>query len=191
VDIRQFFFKYRGFTPVPFVLIVIFFAQPTLSSFLVGLLLMLLGECIRIWGVSYAGGATRTRNVGAGQLITNGPFARVRNPLYIGNMLMYSGAAVIANVWLPWLIIIVLIFFGFQYYFIVNLEEEKLRELFGQEYADYCKKVPRFFPRLIAVTSDNPVQPDFAGAVRSEKSTFISFSVILVLLAGKMYLFKK
>ncbi len=189
MDIRQFFFKYRGFTPVPIILVVIIFAHPSYRSLLWGLLPMVLGELIRIWGVSYAGGATRTRNVGAPFLVTNGPFSFVRNPLYIGNLLMYSGAAVIANVWLPWLVIAVFLFFLLQYYFIVNLEEEQLTKIFGEEYQDYRRKVPRFLPRLKPAVSQDPVQPDFAGAIKSEKSTFLSFLVIIILLAGKMLIF--
>ncbi len=189
MDIKQFFFKYRGFTPVPVILIVIIFAEPSVTSFLWGISLMVIGEIVRISGVSYAGGATRTRNVGAPQLVTNGPFGYVRNPLYIGNILMYSGAAVIANVWLPWLIFAVLIFFGIQYHLIVKLEEEKLENLFGQAYLDYKKQVPRFIPQFPAYASAQPVAPDYSGALKSEKSTFISFAAILILLAGKMILF--
>lgn len=189
MDFRQFFFKYRGFTPIPLILIVLMVAEPTLPSFLLGLILMVPGELIRIWGVSYAGGATRTRNVGAPRLVTSGPFAYLRNPLYLGNMLMYTGAALIANVWLPWLILVVWVFFGVQYYFIVKLEEEKLEELFGQRYRDYCAQVPRFLPRVSSVDLSNPVPPDLKNALQSEKSTFISFAVILLLLGGKMILF--
>ena len=146
MDVRQFFFKYRGYTPVPLILIVIIFAKPSPRSFLGGLVLMLIGEIIRFWGVSYAGGATRTRHVGAQQLVTNGPFGHVRNPLYIGNIFMYTGAAIIAHIWMPWLIFAVWILFGIQYYLIVNLEEENLHKLFGQKYLFYCKQVPRFLP---------------------------------------------
>ncbi len=186
MDIRQFFFKFRGFTPIPFILIVIIFAQPTSTSFLRGLIFMIIGEFIRIWGVSYAGGATRTRNVGAPRLVTSGPFAYVRNPLYIGNMLMYIGAGIIANVWMPWLIFAILTFFGIQYGFIVNLEEEKLSHLFGEEYSNYKKHVPRFVPRLKPIKSSHPIQPDYKEALRSEKSTFLSFMAILLLLAVRM-----
>ncbi|GAB4337045.1 MAG: hypothetical protein Kow0037_19260 [Calditrichia bacterium] len=189
MTIEQFFFKFRGFTPVPLVLIVLIFAQPTGNSFLLGCALMVVGELIRIWGVSYAGGATRTRNVGAHQLVTNGPFAHLRNPLYLGNMFMYTGAAVIANVWIPYLILFTWIFFGIQYYFIIKLEEEKLKELFGQTYLDYCQRVPRILPQLKAAPSENPVKPDLPGALRSEKSTFISFASILILLFLKMKFF--
>jgi protein-S-isoprenylcysteine O-methyltransferase Ste14 len=187
MDVRQFLFKYRGFTPVPLLLGVLIIAQPTLYSFLGGIMVMLMGETIRLWGVSYAGGATRTRKVGANRLVTSGPFARVRNPLYIGNILLYIGTALIANVWLPWLIGLVLLYFGTQYYFIVKLEEEKLKQLFGLEYLEYQGKVPKFLPRLHPIESKNPVFPDFLAALRSEKSTFISFITILVLFLAKLY----
>lgn len=169
-------------------MIVLIFAQPTFASFSWGIFLMVLGELIRIWGVAYAGGATRTRNVGAPELVTSGPFARVRNPLYIGNMLMYTGAAVIANVWQPWLVIFIWVFFGVQYYFIVNLEEEELNKIFGGPYHKYCKNVNRFIPNLRAYKINHQNQPDYKMALISEKSTFISFLTILILMAGKMYL---
>ena len=150
---------------------------------------MLIGEWIRFWGVAYAGGSTRTRNVGAPRLITSGPFGYVRNPLYIGNMIMYAGAALIANVWTPYIIILVLFYFGIQYYFIVILEEKKLNELFKEEYRDYTQTVFRFLPRLEPIISANPTEPDYSNAFRSEKSTLMSFSTIVILFALKMALF--
>jgi protein-S-isoprenylcysteine O-methyltransferase Ste14 len=189
MDIRQFFFKYRGFTPIPLILIVIIFARPSWVSFLVGGILMILGEIVRIWGVAFAGGATRTRNVGAGVLVTNGPFAYLRNPLYLGNMTMYTGAAVIANVWVPWLILIVWIFFGLQYYLIVLLEEEKLEKIFGSQYIQYISSVPRFIPRLSAYEKKSDIKPDLHMAIRSEKSTFLSFAAVTLLLLTKMVFF--
>ena len=150
---------------------------------------MLIGEWIRFWGVAYAGGATRTRNVGAPSLVTSGPFGYVRNPLYIGNMIMYVGAAIIANVWIPFLILGVLFYFAFQYYFIVRLEEGKLEELFKEEYREYKQSVARFIPRLTPIATSNPTQPNFKNAIRSEKSTFISFSLIVFLFVLKMIFF--
>lgn len=185
----RFFFKYRGFIPVPIVVIVLYFAQPTTSALLLGIAFMLTGEWIRFWGVAYAGGATRTRNVGAPGLVTSGPFGYVRNPLYIGNMIMYGGAAVIANVWIPYLILGVLFYFAFQYYFIVILEEQKLEELFKDDYIKYTQSVPRFLPRLKPVKASNPIQPNFNAALRSEKSTFMSFSAIVILFVLKMVFF--
>lgn len=189
MNLNNFFFKYRGFTPIPFILLILIFSKPTPTSFLWGLVVMILGESFRLWGVSYAGGATRTRQVGANHLVTNGPFARFRNPLYVGNMFMYSGASLIANVWQPWLILAVFLFFSLQYYFIIQLEEEKLTELFGEEYQEYKKQVPKIIPTLRPLVSKHPVIPDFKGAVRSEKSTFLSFLGVLILFAVKMYFY--
>ncbi len=186
MTLGEFFFKYRGITPLPLVLIIVYFARPTPQSFFLGLMGMLLGEAIRLWGVSYAGGATRTRQVGAPRLVTNGPFAYVRNPLYLGNMLIYTGAAIIPNVGTPWLLFIVWIYFGFQYYWIVRLEEQKLTELFGSTYRRYQQQVPRFFPRFSPAPPAHPVDPDLKAALKSEKSTFLSFLTILLLFYLKM-----
>lgn len=189
MDIRNFFFKYRGFTPVPFVIIVLIYAKPSIISLVWGIAIMLIGEFIRIWGVAYAGGATRTRDVGAPFLVTAGPFAHVRNPLYLGNMLMYSGAALIANIWLPWLVFATWIFFGIQYSLIVDLEEERLIELFGESYKKYKSTVPRFVPSFKALKEQTDTKPDYKMALKSEKSTFMSFTTILILMMGKMILF--
>jgi len=186
LKLGEILFKLRGFTPIPLILIVLYFAQPTVESFFWGILLMIIGESIRIWGVAYAGGATRTRHVGAPELITSGPFARVRNPLYIGNLIMYTGAALIANVWMPYLVLVVWLYFGLQYYFIVKLEEEKLTQLFGEEYREYKNQVPRFLPSLTTKTHQPHQKPNYSEALRSEKSTFMSFVGILVLFYLKM-----
>ena len=103
MDIRNLLFKYRSYTPIPIGLMIIYFARPGNAYLTLGIPPLLMGEVIRIWAVSYAGGETRTRRVGAPALCSSGPFAFVRNPLYLGNMLMYVGIVLIAgsaNVWL-------------------------------------------------------------------------------------------
>jgi protein-S-isoprenylcysteine O-methyltransferase Ste14 len=149
MDIRKFFFQYRSFTPIPIALMIIYFAGANNSLRIVGISLLLLGECIRIWAVSHAGGATRTRDVGAPSLCTSGPYARTRNPLYVGNMLMYVGIVLIAG--MPNQLFVATattLFFAVQYSLIVSLEEETLDKLFGKEYSNYKQNVPPIFPRL-------------------------------------------
>ena len=72
-------FKIRGYTPVPFLLMALVLIKPEPFLIVVGFFMIVLGEFLRIWGVSYAGAATRTREAGAQELVTNGPFAYVRN----------------------------------------------------------------------------------------------------------------
>ena len=149
MDIRQFFFKYRSYTPIPIAIFIIYFASEQKPFFLLGVLMLIFGESIRIWAVSFAGGKTRTRKVGAPDLCTSGPYAFTRNPLYFGNMFMYIGIALVAGA--PNIIFMILIIFSFfmiQYTLIVSLEEETLTNLFGEAYINYKKNVPPIFPRI-------------------------------------------
>ena len=78
---------------------------------------ILIGELIRLNAVRYAGGATRTRNVGAPFLCTSGPYSRTRNPLYCGNIIIYTGVAFLGGGDFMWgLVLLVGFFFVLQYY---------------------------------------------------------------------------
>ena len=147
-DIRRVIFKYRSYTPIPFLIVMVVFAHPTLASMAAGIAIVVCGECIRLWGVSIVGSETRTTGtVGGTYLITTGPFAYVRNPLYLGNMLLYAGIGVMSMALFPWLPTVAVVWFYVQYYLIVTKEEEYLLERFGAEYAEYKKHVSRFWPR--------------------------------------------
>jgi protein-S-isoprenylcysteine O-methyltransferase Ste14 len=158
------------------------FAKPTLWSLLMGFLIALVGELIRFWGVGYAGGETRTTGpVGGSKLVTNGPYAYVRNPLYLGNMLMYLGFGVMSMALFPYFQIIGLIYFFVQYYLIVTLEEDYLSRAFPDEYALYIKHVPRFIPRLKRYEFASNFKFDIKEALRSEKRTLQAFLLVVAL----------
>ena len=183
MTLGQFFFKYRSYTPIPFLFPLIVYARPTIISMVIGLILIVVGEYLRFWGVSYAGGETRTRNVGASSLVTQGPFAIVRNPLYIGNILMYFGISIMSNSLFPFLQIIVPAFFIMQYYFIIKEEEAFLREKFADKYDDYFKSVNRFLPKAAYPKSkQSKVKQDNKAAFASEKRTFQGTLFIMVLI---------
>ena len=151
----------------------------------VGFIVVVIGESIRFWGVAYAGSLTRvTNNVGAPEVIVAGPFARVRNPLYVGNILTYIGIGIMANALFPWLIIAAAVWFGFQYYQIVLLEENFLEENFGAAYLEFKRHVPRFIPRVSEYV--HPVQSrqvsNWREATHSERRTFQALGLVLVIL---------
>jgi len=186
-DIRQSLFQYRSYTPFPFLFAMMLFARPTPATLLSGVVLTLLGESLRFWGVAYAGSLTRvTGSVGAPEVVISGPFSYVRNPLYIGNILMYSGVGLMANALTPWLVLVALVYFILQYSLIVSLEEEFLEKEFGEGYREFKNNVPRFFPRLRPYQNPRQEQqkPNWAEAVRSERRTFqaIVLAMLLVLL---------
>lgn len=183
MDIRQLFFKYRSYTPIPLILIALILAKTTWQSFIGGMCLVLLGEGLRFWGVAYAGGATRTTKRASGdRLITNGPFSRVRNPLYLGNFLLSFGLVIIAWAWMPWMACLFVFLFGIQYGFIVHLEEEYLSQRFGKQYTDYRKRVHRWIPRLNPYSDSDTTNPNYYMALRSERNTFQAIAAVCGLL---------
>lgn len=187
-----FFFKWRSYTPIPLLIAMLVLARPTLPTIVIGLLIAGAGELTRIWAVSYAGGATRTLTPGVGRLITGGPFGHVRNPLYVGNFLLSLGLLVAAwpAKWafaaggfeVPWLLPVFLAAFALQYGFIVALEESTLRASLGQVFADYCKAVPRWLPRLSPYGDRFPSEGDFRAAVRSDRRSIQSSCLVLLVL---------
>ena len=184
MDIRQIFFRNRSFTPIPIALMIIYFAGANNSFRFIGFVLLLIGETIRIWAVSHAGGATRTRNVGAPSLCSSGPYAHSRNPLYVGNMLMYIGIVLIAGV--PngfFMVMVTTVFFLIQYTLIISLEEETLDTLFGNEYMDYKKNVPPIIPRLSPWTgAKKKRQTPILETLKTEKRTLQNVFLMLLLL---------
>lgn len=182
MDFRQFFFKLRSYTPIPLLLLLLLTAQPDVRAYLWGLGLIFLGELIRMWAVAHAGGATRTRNVGAPDFVTSGPFAHTRNPLYIANTMIYVGIVCLAGGHALWIAIAVA-FSILQYSMIVSLEEETLEKLFGVEYALYRRGVPRWLPRLLPWDWSLPREPDWKDAWRNEKHTRLNIIAAAVILA--------
>jgi protein-S-isoprenylcysteine O-methyltransferase Ste14 len=188
---REKIFTYRSYTPIPFLLAMIIFAQPTLSTMLFGLVLVIAGELSRFWGVAYAGSLTRvTGSVGAPEVIVAGPFAYIRNPLYLGNMLTYIGIGVMSNALCPWLVLAAFAWFVFQYYEIVLLEESFLEKEFAESYSEYRKNVPRFFPRFSPYVNNAQSNqlPKWKEAVHSERRTFQALSLVLLILLVLWYL---
>lgn len=177
-------FKYRSYTPLPFLMLMIIFAKPFVMSLVIGFIVSLLGELIRFWGVSWAGSETRTTSsVGGSSLVMSGPFAYVRNPLYIGNIFLYLGIGIMSWALFPYLQAAALVFFAIQYSFIVSEEEGFLKTEFGDDYKKYCENVPRFFPRMTSYRNAGISQPVFnpKKGIRSESRTLQAFTIIFVI----------
>ncbi len=184
------FFRYRSFTPVPLALLLVAQARISYPAALWGLALMVGGEWIRLASVRAAGKTTRTRQVGAKRLVTWGLYAYSRNPLYIGNFLLWIGAVLFTGgSYLPWLLGAVCIMFILQYTLIISLEEATLTKLFGADYTSYRQAVPRVMPRLRRAYQAEATYTDFPigklhpwrYAVESERSTLQVTSAVIIL----------
>ena len=187
MDVRQFFFKNRSYTPIPLAFAIIFFADPSVPATIVGFLLVLVGEIIRLNGVHHAGGATRTRKVGAPGLCISGPFGYVRNPLYLGNIIIYTGVVFMAGGPFMWQLLgITVSFFFLQYGLIISLEEEILTRKLGDEYRLYLTTVPRFIPRTTSWSGHNKTSPlTWGKTFRTERRTFQVAAIFLLFIVAK------
>lgn len=182
-DFAKKIFKYRSYTPIPFVIIMLFYENANIWGLILGFVIALCGELIRLWGVSWAGSETRTTgDVGGTYLIVSGPFSYVRNPLYVGNMMMYIGIGFMSFAIFPYLQIIALAFFLFQYNTIVGEEESYLRKAFGKDYETYSNNVPRFLPRMSPYKGLLITQPKFSfnSGLKSERRTLQAFSIVIL-----------
>jgi protein-S-isoprenylcysteine O-methyltransferase Ste14 len=178
-------FRYRSYTPLPFLAVMVVFARPTIWSIIAGIVLMTLGEALRFWGVSIVGAETRTTGtVGGTYLITSGPYALVRNPLYLGNMMLYAGVGVMSMALFPWLIAVAVLWFYIQYWLIVTREEEYLASTFGNAYGEYLNNVPRFFPRLTPYRSalPPPKRTNLREGLVSERRTLQAIGLVTIAL---------
>lgn len=122
------------------------------------------GDCAWFWlslGVASAGAIVRVFTSGwaalgtsgrakvaaeASELNTTGPYSLVRNPLYVGRILNFTGLAMLSGSWVFGVIVFLL---GVLIYERISIyEEEFLREKFGAAHAEWAKDVPALLPRL-------------------------------------------
>lgn len=91
-------FRNRSWLPVPFLLVPLLWSgTPSRDTWIIGGVLVLLGELVRVAGVAAAGTVTRRRSREVQRLVTYGAFAWCRNPLYVGNFLAWMGFTVISG----------------------------------------------------------------------------------------------
>jgi protein-S-isoprenylcysteine O-methyltransferase Ste14 len=138
---------------------------------------MLGAELFRLWAVHHIGVVSRTRSDRLGPLVTTGPFARVRNPLYLANIALWSGFAILAR--LAWLIPIFVAVLGFEYHAIVRWEERLLESRRGSEYRAYLQHVPRWIPTLRWETAQTTPKQDYSwrDTFFSERGTLVAIAL--------------
>jgi protein-S-isoprenylcysteine O-methyltransferase Ste14 len=157
VRLGRFFFGRRDFVFAAVFLAVVFLSapRPFLQSLAAdawldaaGFAIALLGQALRalVIGLAYIRRGGKDRKIYADVLVQDGFFAHCRNPLYVGNALVYLGLFVILNSAAGWLVGVP--FFALAYLSITAAEEDFLRRRFGAAYEDYCRRVPRFVPDL-------------------------------------------
>jgi protein-S-isoprenylcysteine O-methyltransferase Ste14 len=130
------FKKLRLWLVYPIFIALPFVAHMTPASLAIGTLSILAGLVVRFWASGYITKSHR--------LTTSGPYAYMRNPLYVGNLLLGIGILLTARD--LWLFVIYLAAFYFFYAGTIREEENVMGAKFGAAYKDYLLNVPVFFP---------------------------------------------
>jgi protein-S-isoprenylcysteine O-methyltransferase Ste14 len=153
--VGTFLFRYRNALGPVLFLLALFAGHPTyplgrdslnLLLDVAGILIGLLGEALRIVtiGYEYIERGGRNHQVYASRLVQGGVFAHCRNPLYVGNILLAVGFALIVHSTAFYLIALPLVVYA--YMAIVAAEELFLQKKFGAEFEQYCRRVNRWVP---------------------------------------------
>jgi protein-S-isoprenylcysteine O-methyltransferase Ste14 len=184
-DLAELAFRHRSvLLLVPVAPIIVWATQsaaPTggeLTLVVLGCALALLGGGLRGWAVRAIGKRARVRHAGAKELLVAGPYARVRNPLYVANAAIIAGLALAAGGG-AWTLLVVAATFGV-YALVVHHEEAQLATLFGTDYDAYRALVPRWWPLLRAATSDEVVPWSWAHVLRREAGLILGLPLALV-----------
>jgi protein-S-isoprenylcysteine O-methyltransferase Ste14 len=120
----------------------LFAARPELPLFLPGLVLVAAGQSLRLWATGYL--------LKTDELTTDGPYAHLRHPLYVGSLLMGCGFALVAGRLVAIVVIPAGLVFYFGYYlrYKERIESERLEGIYGDAFRAYRAAVPAIFPRL-------------------------------------------
>ena len=125
------------------------YKTPNVVQTIAGLLLLAAGLFLAIWTMvlfNKIGKGTLAPWAATKHLIVEGPYKITRNPMITGILAILGGEALVTNTlfilyWLILFFIINCIYFKFY-------EEKDLERKFGDEYREYRKKVPMWFPRI-------------------------------------------
>lgn len=116
----------------------LWFARPSPEAAAVGCSIAAVGLAMRAWA---AGHLEKWR-----RLAHSGPYRRTRNPLYLGSFIMGLGFMLAGNA--LWLTALYITLFAALYWPVMRREEGELRQAYGQDFEDYRRRVPLFFPLL-------------------------------------------
>ena len=129
----------RQFVGILFLIVLAVIGRPSWPGlFMTGTLLSIAGIVIRFW----AGGYVKKDR----ELATTGPYAFVRNPLYVGNVLIALGFCILSG--RAWSFAALAVLYLWLYIPSIRKEERTLSKLFGDDFVRYKKHVRAMWPRL-------------------------------------------
>jgi protein-S-isoprenylcysteine O-methyltransferase Ste14 len=185
-------FRRRTLIPMPLAVALLLIPAPEPSSSAwrwLGVVFVACGEGLRIWAVRHIGVISRTRSDRLGPLVETGPFALIRNPLYVGNLALWIGLTLSAG--LVWLVPIVIIILALEYHAIVAWEESLLASRRRDEYLAYAGRVPRWIPRVGSPPSREALRREMRDPYAWRETLFSERGTLVAIAVGYLLLWIK
>jgi protein-S-isoprenylcysteine O-methyltransferase Ste14 len=160
-------------------LALVWYARPSAVSLASGLLPITLGQALRIWATGHL-----HKN---DALTLSGPYAYLRNPLYLGTMLIGLGFALIAASPLAYAVLAIFLvgYFGYYMPYKDRIESARLESLYGDAYRRYAVAVPSLLPRFhayVPLSADERPLPDWNARFRDNNELGTALAVLSVVL---------
>ena len=163
--------RHRRNLGIPLVAATLLLSRYQPRFLLPSLVLVVLGELVRIWSA----GHLRKEQV----LTTGGPYRLIRNPLYLGSFLIAIGFCLVAGSWWVWGL--AGCYFVFCYVPVIRFEEKILRDKFA-DYPRYAELVPAFYP-TIRLYSPATTRFSLRQAIRNKE-----YNAVIGIAAGYLFL---
>jgi len=128
-----------------------FSPQPSFPCEIVSWILFGFGAAIYFWcawDFSVKGLGTPAPIDAPKNLVVNGLYRYLRNPMYVGVFFLVLSRAV--YFWSVPIVVYLLLLMICVNLFVLFYEEPHLRKMFDEQYLDYCRRVPRWIPRIRA-----------------------------------------
>jgi protein-S-isoprenylcysteine O-methyltransferase Ste14 len=136
------------------------------AAFALSALLVLCAAMIRTWAAAYLrSDVVHDLSLHSEAIVADGPYRYLRNPLYLGGILLALGFGLLAS-----RLGFVLMAGGLTIYFLrlIGLEEANLQRDQGESYREFCRRVPRLFPALSPRVPASGLKPQWGQAFRGE-----------------------
>ena len=162
------------------ILVLVYYARPTVLSVAIGFVFVVLGETVRFWS---SGLLLKTK-----ELMTAGPYRFTRNPLYLGRFLILTGLIIMVN--LPNYLSLIGLVIGWAWFIGVYMRRKErvepalLREEHGEAYDRYFEAVPALFPTLRPYQDHTPASWSVERMMRNRE-----YWMVIGLLGVTAYLF--
>lgn len=151
--------KLRGVFLLTSPLVIFLLAKPVVKYFILGLILTVAGEIIRIWASGHIQKSFK--------VTTSGPYAYLRHPLYAGNFFLFLGFGVMSG---KLVILLVFLFWYFIFHYAAVVSEEAfLVKKFGYAYKRYKKNIPCFVPNARVYKNKNNTSFSFSMVTKNNE----------------------